>query len=487
MLNTAFTPLGATDVSAASFGGAASYFAADENYGTCALVDPADTVFISPWAPQTTVAVADACALSFTCFIEEDFTQSVATPRWFEANGDALFYLTLQAQSPDRLFEASALATDTSTPPKNLDPYNLEISLQTNVPVKFSPNNAGQGGPGFVPSTVDLHIDYYQFSPTEKRIIDASVTLDNYQAVAPTLNGSYVLTIETVALPWFDLLNKFAFPIPFYLALFVGIGAMLDAVTGAYYVVMRLFTRLREPGPFHYMAFVQLIVPEQIFGCGLGVLVFGLSEKMITFTFAHASRSRPPAPACLLRRRLQPLLLPLLLPLLPLPMLMLILMLILMLPSATSAWCNGRGCCAAICGCMRARLTGAVCAYGAALCRLGFSRSSPQTSTTAIRRYRTPSPFKVAWRWRLPRAASTFYTAPPASSSLTAGTKTKTARATRRACSRTRLVAAWAVAAPRRRCRISGAGGGGIAQCGRDGSARQHVPAGQGVEPAGCK
>ena len=113
------------------------------NYGSCDLVPANETVFISPWAPQNQISIADSCEVEVQCFYEEAFKEAAASTRWYEVEGAALFYITETAESQDALFEASVLANDISVPEVDVSTYDAAVTAQVAIPVIFSPPRRG--------------------------------------------------------------------------------------------------------------------------------------------------------------------------------------------------------------------------------------------------------------------------------------------------------------------------------------------------------
>jgi hypothetical protein len=242
----------------------------------CTLVPEDDTKFINQWAPQIFTPVADTCSLEFTCLYQESYSSAAAVPRWFEAGGDDLFYLTREPQPRERLFEATVLASDQTTPTKDLSFYSQALDADGLMAVSFGPAS-GSPQPGSVPKTATLSMTYFPYSARDKRIISAAVELDGYQT-ASTHDGTYTLGIVLEPLGWFDLLNAFAFDTLFYSALFVAIGLLADLLMYAFWGFCRMFTRLRDPPRFKSWALLSLMVEPQVTGLVLAMMPFYVAE-----------------------------------------------------------------------------------------------------------------------------------------------------------------------------------------------------------------
>ena len=253
----------------------------------CTLVPEDETKFINQWAPQIFVAKADVCSLEFTCFIQESYAVAAAVPRWFESTGDTLFYVSKEPQPRERLFEASVVASDQSTPPKDLSYYSAAIQADALMGVSFGPAS-GSPAPGTIPKSVTFSMTYFPYTAKDKRLISADVGMDEYQPAA-THDGSYRLIITLDPLGWFDLLNAFAFDTLFYTALFFGIGMLADGLLYAFWGFCRMFTRLRDPPRFHGSPLLSLMVEPQVTGLMLAMIPFYISELSVTQLFQWVS------------------------------------------------------------------------------------------------------------------------------------------------------------------------------------------------------
>lgn len=255
------------------------------SYGESTLVPPEETVHIDQYSPQVQVAVADELSLSLSCFYEELFTEAAAKKRWYESEGDTLFYLTREPESQDALFEASILANDQTEPPVDKAKYSSAIDAQKLIPVPFGPVEGFVLTAGLIPTTVDFEILYYQESTKDKRIIAATVTMDNYVSSA-SHDGSYTLNVVTKALGWFDLLNFFAFDVQFYLVLFCVIGLVAVVLIFAIWLVVRIFTLLKDPPRFRFLPYIRIMIGPPLLGVALGMIPFVLCQFGFRAAFA---------------------------------------------------------------------------------------------------------------------------------------------------------------------------------------------------------
>jgi hypothetical protein len=243
------------------------------SYGSVNLVPPEETIFIEQYSPQVQAAVADEVAITVECFYEEAFAEASAKKRWYEAEGETLFHLTAEAESQEALFSASILANDQTEPPIDKSKYINDIVAQETIPVIFGPVEGLVVTAGIIPTSVTFEILYYQRTEKDKRIIAATVTMDEY-VNANGHDGSYTLTMTMSALGWFDLLNFFAFDFFFYFVLFVAIGLLAVLLVFAVWVVVRIFTLLKEPPRFRFLPYLRIMLGPPLMGVGLGMIPF---------------------------------------------------------------------------------------------------------------------------------------------------------------------------------------------------------------------
>jgi len=243
------------------------------SYGSVNLVPPEETIFIEQYSPQVQAAVADEVSITVECFYEEAFAEASAKKRWYEAEGETLFHLTAEAESQEALFAASILANDQTEPPIDKSKYINDIIAQETIPVIFAPVEGLVVTAGIIPTSVTFEILYYQRTEQDKRIIAATVTMDEY-VNANGHDGSYTLTVSMSALGWFDLLNFFAFDFFFYFVLFVAIGLLAVLLVFAVWVVVRIFTLLKEPPRFRFLPYLRIMLGPPLMGVTLGMLPF---------------------------------------------------------------------------------------------------------------------------------------------------------------------------------------------------------------------
>ena len=252
------------------------------NYGSCDLIPVNETVFIDQWSPQIQVAVADACEVEVECFYEESFKEAAASTRWYEVEGGVLFHITQEAESQSALFEASVLANDISEPEVNFGAYDAAVTAQESIPVAFAPADGIELTRGIIPTEITIDIAYFQFTPKDKRMISAAGTFDEY-VNARKHDGTYLLTVTTTALGWFELLNAFAFEEVAYVVLFHLLGLISVLIVVAFWAVTRLSTTLKDPPRFRFRQYLGLVSSAPSKGIFLGMVPFVVGQYSITF------------------------------------------------------------------------------------------------------------------------------------------------------------------------------------------------------------
>ena len=251
------------------------------NYGKCTFVDPEDTIFVSQWAPQAPPPDSDECDLSFTCFYEENIQEAAAVTRWYELEGDTVFYLSTDPEDMDQVYEASIMATDDSEPPLDTSRYDNLITTQEMIAVSMGPADDGiQVQKNTVPKKLDFTVEYFQRSKFDKRIITAAIGFDEYLP-AKKHDGEYTLSFTLTALNFFNLLNAFAFNNLFYFMLFVGIGGFAVAITVIFWLFNRIFTRLRYPPKFRFLPYLRIITTPPVVGTCLAMIPFLIGQRTI--------------------------------------------------------------------------------------------------------------------------------------------------------------------------------------------------------------
>ena len=102
-------------------------------------------------------------------------------------------------------------------------------------------------------------------------------------------NGSYSLAFTVKPLPFFRLLNAFAFDYTFYVivAMILGAAAMFLAIM--FYGANRAATRLKNPPPMRFWVYIPLLFPPAVYGAALGMSLLAVPLFLISNFFPLAT------------------------------------------------------------------------------------------------------------------------------------------------------------------------------------------------------
>jgi hypothetical protein len=254
-----------------------------ENRAGCDLYEPSEVIFVDQWDPFAGEPVADNCNYTVTCSYEEKLDAADVRYRWFEIlNQETLFVLSAKPYAFDQL-EAG--------------PSEFEALLGTADSVQVGVET--EGTLGTFPRVVEMSIAFFQFSPTEKKLIAADVVFDEFEPVNRTRLGTpiipiaafddgtldYDVTITTEALPFGALIDAFAFSPAFFMILFIILGLVSVGVVTVFWAVQRLCTRLAHPPKFRFWAYMRVLAPNPFKGIFLTMCVVILSNFLLTLLF----------------------------------------------------------------------------------------------------------------------------------------------------------------------------------------------------------
>ena len=65
------------------------------------------------------------------------------------------------------------LANDQTEPEVNTGTYEAAVAAQESIPVSFTPAEGVEVVRGIIPTSISIAISYFQFTPTDKRMISA--------------------------------------------------------------------------------------------------------------------------------------------------------------------------------------------------------------------------------------------------------------------------------------------------------------------------
>jgi len=245
-----------------------------ESRNGCELVDPEETVFVNQWDPFVPAAVADACNITIECVFEEKVDAEDSRARWWEIDiGETLLTFTSSPYTFDELgggedFFSGFMGTTQAVP--------LNVDAQSTV--------------GELPRVVEISISYFQFSPTEKILIESSISFNDGEALgegAKFADGglTYEVNILTEAMGFGALINAFAFGVDFFIILFFMIAIMSIMIVSLFWTMQRLCTRLAHPPKFRFWAYVRVLSPSPFKGILLAIIVISCCVTLIWVLF----------------------------------------------------------------------------------------------------------------------------------------------------------------------------------------------------------
>eukprot|EP00762_Andalucia_godoyi_P003602 ANDGO_00679.mRNA.1 hypothetical protein GUITHDRAFT_146773 len=282
-----------------TFDSLAPFSALFESEEYCSLVPAGQTVPVNEFNPFGGSPYGDSCSYSISCYYEENIAGTAQAPRWYEieAQSDPLFYITTDP-------------IDAATTSSGGGSYVSQLLGTQFIPVLV------EGPPGVVggtPSSVTFEVGYYQMAPNVKRIVLAqyvysfSSAPESYvfgNASSETISIGNVteggssstssqpqvilpFTISFRSLTYFELLNLFAFSLPLYLVLYFVIAFFAILVTFSFWIVHRVFTKLKHPPGLRFFACVSLMAPPPFIGSFL-VLAPSFAVLAIAWSILNA-------------------------------------------------------------------------------------------------------------------------------------------------------------------------------------------------------
>jgi len=222
-----------------------------ENPEHCDLIPESQTSAIHSFGIGVT-PVSDTCELELQCIIEEDVEAVTSYPRWFDKNANeaTAFYLSANPMTREVIEQADP------------DFFQALIESDDSIPVIVERDpNAPQGA---IPRRVELQISYQQVTKRQKRIIAATISMDEFDEDLSNLG--YSLTVTFNPLDYLGLVNAFAFSNTIYSVLYCIIGVLAVVVILVYWVLHRIFTRLKVPTRFMLQSFYRLAVGPAMLG-----------------------------------------------------------------------------------------------------------------------------------------------------------------------------------------------------------------------------
>eukprot|EP00961_Rhodomonas_salina_P221952 3001535-Rhodomonas_salina.1 len=216
--------------------------------------------FNNPSKADLLSTAVDVCRWQFECTFEEQLDKAPLPKRWYSQDpGETLFSITRDAFNENEFREIGRF--------KSFENTDRLVEAVIRTPdLLYDDELLAQG----VPRQVILLVQFYQKSPTMKRIINVEVGLELYEIVEdPEAPGAsdYSLEVFFQAMTWTELLNEFAFDVRVYAVFFIIVGLLVILFSAVFWAFHRLFTRLSQPPAFRFRSYAYLtaIPPVQGF------------------------------------------------------------------------------------------------------------------------------------------------------------------------------------------------------------------------------
>eukprot|EP00164_Ancoracysta_twista_P001218 GFYU01001597.1.p1 GENE.GFYU01001597.1~~GFYU01001597.1.p1 ORF type:complete len:2276 (-),score=442.42 GFYU01001597.1:56-6250(-) len=243
----------------------------DATGGFCDLKSQMETSPIDPWSPWVPDAISDKCSRPIECTFEDNVHLASRNPRWFEIvePETELFWMSEEGVGPNNFEEGHT--------------FFKGRGVGKMIPVVVDSESVI---PNKIPGEVNLKLSYYQVNPTLKRLVTAELSFGappTWRVPADPIPGqgpppeAYILNIEFEPLSYFDLVNTFSFGYGLFMILFCGVGILSMFAVNVFWVLHRIFTRLKHPPKLRLISYIRLNLPMALTGVALS------SAPMILF------------------------------------------------------------------------------------------------------------------------------------------------------------------------------------------------------------
>lgn len=183
-----------------------------EQHTLCDLIPENKTVSIGEFEFGKLPTSNDVCSgATITCILDETPVSNLQNKRWWEVNdGGVLFKFTQDPINFDLV----------RTSPQDPNSIYTDVKLSNSL-------NSDQ-----VPKSVQLDINYYQWSSTDKRIVSAKLTISDGQVPTQSQGSGaevvyYTLVVNFQPVTYLDLLVGFAFDSKIYFVLYILVGLII--------------------------------------------------------------------------------------------------------------------------------------------------------------------------------------------------------------------------------------------------------------------
>jgi hypothetical protein len=282
-----------------------------ENPEKCTLFDSSNGSFVNQWSgfladPEKLRGSTDKCKWDkVACMFEEPVDKNAGQAvYWFKLEQeDVAFYLTKDAFTSEDFLNLYDSAPGTAEKPNtkvqdaqsffNFDQWLLDDII---VPVKIvgPEEDYGELMMTGIPRDMELKVDYYQVSLTQKKIVQATLQFKSYDTMigppsdplyAEVVDPRYNLTITFQALVWFELLEIFEFDPLLYLVLSFMVGILLLFICFLMWATVRMTTPLNDPPVFSLAKSFRLITWNAFVGFLIGLAPVMLVGMLLLFSY----------------------------------------------------------------------------------------------------------------------------------------------------------------------------------------------------------
>ena len=221
-----------------------------EQHSNCSLVSEEDTIYIKDFSFGGN-AKGDNCYIELDCIYDEEISSASNKNRWFEKdNTGILFSLT---KNPIELHQLLNL--------KKIDNELINVIVTSNLE-----NDE-------VPGTVQLDINYFQYSKKNKKLIDSEIIFSNpiqKKDIEFNTTVKYKFIINFQPYSHTRLMIKFALSSKFYLFIYVFEGFITTTFVVIFYFYHYFMSRDKIKPKFKYFTFLPMMVPPAFIGFLVG-------------------------------------------------------------------------------------------------------------------------------------------------------------------------------------------------------------------------
>eukprot|EP00741_Cyanophora_paradoxa_P011444 tig00020556_g11055.t1 len=260
----------------AGFGRFLPLFAILEDSKGCNLTAREETVPTQQYNPFGPPPKGDACDYELKCVYEEELaaTDGQSAVYWFEpTDGKKLFQIPWTPVLPADVSSADKFWS-------GLQSSGQFAEVETMTEGDGTASLWSGSGSKLAARRVTFELQYFQTSATSKRVVQAFVTLGDFEPVS-THDGEYTLTVKLKPMTWFELLNAFALGLEVY-AIIGGIVTVTCLVIVFFFFYFHRwywhkFDRMKSKlPPFRGWSYLRTTHPAVLMGTSAGAIPMGL-------------------------------------------------------------------------------------------------------------------------------------------------------------------------------------------------------------------